>query len=51
MLYLLQAIVAPGVEWLVPLYFGGCWGLQVSFVEVFDELWGEEISFSDPLVV
>ena len=23
----------------------------MSFVEVFDELWGEEISFGDPLVV
>ena len=36
---------------LVLLYFGGCWGLRVSLVEVFDELWGEEISFGDPLVV
>ena len=40
-----------GEEWLVLLYFGGCWGLWVSLVEVLDELWGKEISFGDPLVV
>ena len=33
------------------LCFGRCWGLRVSLVEVFDELWGEEVSFGDPLVV
>ena len=26
-------------------------GLVMSLVEVFDELWGEEVSFGDPLVV
>ena len=36
---------------LVFLYFGGCWGLWVSLVEVFDELGGKEISSGDPLVV
>ena len=33
------------------LCFGRCWCLRVLLVEVFDELWGEEVSFSDPLVV
>ena len=33
------------------LYLGGCWGLRMSLVEVFDELWGVEVSFGDPLVV
>ena len=33
------------------LYFGRCWGSWMLLVEVFDELWGEEILFGDPLVV
>ena len=51
MLYLLWAIVVLDGEWSVLLYFGGCWGLWMSLVEVLDKLWGEEISFGDPLVV
>ena len=33
------------------LYFGRCWGSWMSLVEVFDELWGEEVPLGDPLVV
>ena len=33
------------------LCFGRCWGLRMALVEVFDELWGKEVSFGDPLVV
>ena len=33
------------------LYFGGCWGLWVLLVEVFDELWGKKVLFGDPLIV
>ena len=52
MLYLLWAIVALDGEVVsLLLYFGRCWGLGMSLVEVFDELRGEEVSFGDPLVV
>ena len=39
-----------GNGWFL-LYLERCWGLWMSLVEVFDELWGEEILFGNPLVV
>ena len=52
MLCLLRAIVVLDGEMVGSLlYLGRCWGLWMLPVEVFDELWGKEVSFGDPLVV